>query len=258
MRVLWPIAATLIASGTALAGTAIVTWLGRTRRPVLDALFAFAVGALLGAAMLDIVPHALAHAPAPAVGARFLAGALGFLAFERLVRWRHAHPGHPTHHLPPIAAAAPLVLWSDALHNLVDGFAIGAAFAGGVGQGMSTTLAVIAHEIPQEVGDFAVLLAAGMAWRRALLLNWLVQLPPILAAAATFVAGERVEGALGWLLPIAAGSLVYIALADLVPSLHHRARGRAALAQLACVLLGVIVVAAIGGLLHEEHGAPPA
>jgi len=258
MSLLWPIAATLIASSGALAGSGLVLWLQHARPAdeaprTLAALLALAVGTLLGASILDLLPHALEHAEARRVMGRFLLGIFGFFAFERLVRWRHPHHAHVqhrdhVHHPQPLALAAPLILWSDALHNLLDGFVIGTAFTGGVPPGISTTLAVLLHEIPQEVGDFAVLLAAGMHWRRAFLLNWLVQLPPVVAAAASYLVGERVEGAVGWLLPIAAGSLLYIALADLVPSLHHRARGRAAWLQLALVAAGAGVIFALGAL----------
>jgi zinc and cadmium transporter len=247
MSWVWPVVATLVASSGALLGSGLVLWLGRLRPAALNGLLAVAVGTLLGAALLDLLPEALEHAPPKAVLWRFLLGIFAFLAFERLVRWRHTHEDH--HH--DITAAAPLVLWSDALHNLVDGFVIGAAFTGGMELGIATTLAVIAHEIPQEVGDFAVLLGAGMPWRKALLLNWLVQLPPVAAAGLTFTFASDVSGAIAWMLPLAAGSLVYIALADLVPSLHHRAAGRAALLQLALVALGVGLIAAVGAIGHH-------
>ncbi len=247
----WPVLATLVASAAALAGSLLVLWLGRLHRSLTGLLLAFAVGTLLGAALLDLLPEALELEEAAVVFPRFLLGILGFLAFERLVRWRHPHEHDPGHlHDHPMQATVPLVLWSDALHNLVDGFLIGAAFSSSTELGVATTLAVVAHEIPQEVGDYAVLLGAGMHWKRALFLNWLVQLPPVAAAAGTFLLGQQVDGAIAWLLPLAAGSLVYIALADLVPSLHHWAAGRAALVQLAVVAAGVAAIAGVGALVH--------
>lgn len=245
----WPVLTTLIVSTAALVGSGVVLWIGKARPAVVNALLSVAVGTLLGAALLDLIPEAIEHGGEPeAVLGRVLLGILGFLALERLVRWRHPHEAEHPESVAPAAAA--LVLWGDALHNLVDGFVIGSAFGAGANVGVSTAIAVVMHEIPQEVADFAVLLAAGMPWRRALLLNWLVQLPPVFAAGATYLLASEVAGAVAWLMPLAAGSLVYIALADLVPSLHHHAAGRAAVWQLALVAAGVSAIAAIGHLGH--------
>lgn len=255
MHWLWPVLATLLASVAALIGSSLVLWLRRMRPEVIELLLAWAVGTLLAAAFLDLLPEAAEHAEPEAALSRTLLGILGFFALERLLRWRHPHADDPAsiprHPGPPGAqpvgspALAALILWSDGFHNLVDGFVIGGAFASGADLGVTATLAVIAHEIPQEVGDFAVLLAAGLPWRRALLLNLLVQLPPVPVAAGTFLLADVEPDAPGWLLPLAAGGLIYIALADLVPSLHHRAGRRAAFAQLFWVAAGIATLAAL-------------
>jgi len=240
----WPILAGLLASAAALAGSALILALGRRAERAAVWLLAYAVGTLLGAAFLGLVPEALERAPPGRTMALVLAGILGFVVFERALRWRRLHEHRAGEDHPPAVerATATMILWGDALHNLIDGLVMGAAFAAGPGVGLSAALAVFAHEVPQEIGDFAVLLGSGMGRRRAVWLNWLSALPSVPGALAAWAWSRDVAGLVGWLLPIAAGGFTYIALADLVPALHARRGAPAALAQTALVLAGVATI----------------
>lgn len=249
-----PVLAGLLASGAALAGSALILAAGRRAERAAVWLLAYAVGTLLGAAFLGLVPEALERNPPDRTMALLLAGILGFVVLERALRWRRLHEHRPGEEHPPEVerATATMILWGDALHNLVDGVVIGAAFAAGPGIGLSTALAVFAHEVPQEIGDFAVLLGSGMGRRRAVWLNWLSGLATVPGALAAWAWSSQVAGLTGWLLPIAAGGFTYIALADLVPVLHGRRGAGAALAQTLLVLAGVATIWAIG---RAAHGA---
>jgi zinc and cadmium transporter len=187
------------------------------------------------------------------VGWLFLAGMIGFVALERALRWRHPHQlhGDAQHRGPVEHETAVMLLWGDALHNLIDGLVIGASFAVSPEMGLVSTLAVFAHEVPQEVGDFAILLSSGMPKRRAVVLNYLSAVTPIPGAVAAYLWSSASAGAVPWLLPIAAGGFVYIALANLVPALHHRRGAWVGMRQMALIGLGVATIWAIGIL----HGA---
>jgi zinc and cadmium transporter len=164
-----------------------------------------------------------------------------------VVRWRHTHDHDDQQH-GHLSAPAELILWGDALHNFTDGIVLGVAFSVSPQLGLIATIAVFAHEVPQEIGDFSVLLASGMSRRRALLLNYLASTTVVLGAIVAWLWSSAMSATVGWLLPIAAGGFVYIALADLVPSLHHR-RGRwAAVGQIALIILGVAVIYLAGEL----------
>lgn len=153
----------LVASTGALMGSGLVLLFGRRAEQAASWLSALAIGTLLGAAILGLLPRALADGPVDRTMLCFLAGIVGFILFERALRWRHSHSSTPdtTNHATDHAiryATAALILWTDALHNFVDGWILGVSFGASRQLGLGTTLAVMAHEIPQEVGDFAVLL----------------------------------------------------------------------------------------------------
>lgn len=247
----WPVLATLLASTGALLGSGLVLLLERAGARIADSLLAFAIGTLLGAAILELLPEALEIAPAGRVLPLFLLGILGFVAFERALRWRHPHSTHGEYgHTHLHRETASVILWGDAIHNAIDGLVIGTAFASSPEVGIGATLAILAHEIPQEVGDFAILLGAGMGRRRAFALNFLVQLPPVAVALGAYLLGRSVTATIGWLLPVAAGAFVYIALADLVPALHHRRGVAVAVGQLLLIAAGVGAIALVGAIVH--------
>ena len=222
------------------------------RDALLPHLVSFATGALLGAALLALLPHALdSGAGAHGIGIALVAGIISFFVLEKLVLWRHCHVDHCEAHGPEDhhrdKASATLILWGDAFHNLLDGVLIAAAFLTDPHLGVVTTVAVFAHEIPQEVGDLAILLNGGMSRRRALTLNVAVSLTSI---AGAIVAWYLLAQALQWLpyaLAIAAASFLYVAVADLIPNLHRRVDAKTSVQQVVLITLGILVI----GLSHE-------
>jgi zinc and cadmium transporter len=249
---LWPIAAAFVVSGAALLGSTAILLLGKRAERAAIWFLAFAIGTLTGSAALHLLPEALEIRPAEEVMLLFLGGIVLFITLERVVRWRHTHDHDEQHGHDHLRAPAELILWGDALHNFTDGIVLGVAFSVSPQLGLIATIAVFAHEVPQEIGDFSVLLASGMSRRRALLLNYLASTTVILGTIVAWLWSSAMSATVGWLLPIAAGGFVYIALADLVPSLHHR-RGRwAAVGQIALIILGVAVIY-FAGELSSHH-----
>jgi zinc and cadmium transporter len=210
-----------------------------TRTRLIPSLVSYAVGALLGVSMLAILPSALEQLPATRVFGTLLLGILLFFVLEKLVLWRHCH----THDCEVHDGSVFPVLIGDAFHNFVDGAVIAAAVMTSVPLGVSTAIAVAAHEIPQEVGDFAILLHAGYSRGRALLLNVLSATASAVGAVAAFLAFDIVPLTLPYFLALAAASFLYVAMADLIPGLH---RGRTDASSLRQILL---IAAGIGTML---------
>jgi zinc and cadmium transporter len=199
----------------------------------------YAVGTLLGVALLAILPEALQELPVRRVFESLLAGIVLFFVLEKFVLWRHCHTNDCEVH----GATASLVLVGDAFHNFVDGAMIGAAVLTSLPLGVSTAIAVATHEVPQEVGDFAVLLHAGYSRRRALLLNVLSGVSAIAGAALAVLLVDATPAMKPYLLCIAAASFMYIAMADLIPDLHSGRIEGSAFRQLALVAAGVLTAA---------------
>jgi zinc and cadmium transporter len=224
-----------------------------TRSRFLPHLVSFATGALLGAALLGLLPEALQRAgPAhgEAVGLAVTAGILIFFILEKLMLWRHSHEGEfrdpDALQLHRDKASAMVVLLGDGIHNALDGVLIAAAFMTSAQLGVVTGIAVIVHEIPQEVGSFAVLLNSGMSRGRALLLNLVSSLTSILGGTLAYLALGEALGVLPYAVAIAAASLLYVAMADLIPGLHRRAEVGASVAQVLLISLGIGLIAWIG------------
>ncbi len=223
----------------------------RLRERLLPSLVSFAIGTLLGAAFLALLPHAL-EAPgqneAHTLMFTVLAGVLFFFLLERIMVWRHCHvDACEAHGVPPVedarqAAAGSLVLIGDGIHNFVDGVLIAAAFLTDIHLGVVTSIAVIAHEIPQEVGDFAILLASGYRRAQAFVYNVASSLTTILGGAAAYFSLPLALGVLPHVLALAAASFIYIAVADLIPGLHRRPEFRVMLQQFGLILCGVAVI----------------
>jgi zinc and cadmium transporter len=216
-------------------------------------LVSFATGALLGAALLGLLPEAIERAGrgrGALVGFAVTAGILLFFILEKLMLWRHSHDGelhdHDALEHSRDQASAMVVLLGDGIHNALDGVLIAAAFMTSVELGMATGVAVIVHEIPQEVGSFAVLLNAGMSRARALLLNLFSSLTSILGGTIAYFALGAAMGVLPYAVAIAAASLLYVAMADLIPGLHRRAEAGASVAQVLLISLGIGLIAWIG------------
>jgi zinc and cadmium transporter len=218
----------------------------------------FATGALIGAALLGLLPEAVegvGPGGAHAIGAAMVVGLGVFFIIEKLVLWRHAHSqernGHNHGHNHDAhghdhgrgGAAGVLVLIGDSVHNALDGILIAAAFLTNVPLGLVTSVAVAAHEIPHRVGDFAILLHAGLSRRRAMFLNMATGLASVVGGIVAYFGLSRAQVALPYALALAAAGFLYIAVAGLIPGLHRRADPRTSLAQVVLMGLGVGLIA---------------
>jgi zinc and cadmium transporter len=228
-------------------------------------LVSFAVGALLGAVFLELLPHALETGSATRVMVTVLAGLLAFFLLEKLVLWRHAH-GHGAHsdaaeesehdHALHVHGGADqgrsglMILIGTSVHNFCDGVVIAASFLADTALGVAATVAIVAHAVPQQVGDFAVLLHSGFRRRRAFAYNVAAGLATLAGGLAGYYALADMKQALPTVLAIAAASLLYVAVADLIPSLHRRPEPLETVKQLALIGLGVGVIAAAHLLLE--------
>jgi zinc and cadmium transporter len=230
------------------------------RARVLPHLVSFATGTLLGASLLALLPHAMETAGgdgAHGIGIALAAGIGVFFVLEKLVLWRHSHSeeyadhgAHHHHHEHREHASAFLVLVGDSIHNALDGVLIAAAFLTDVRLGVVTSIAVMAHEIPQEIGDFAVLLHSGMSRARALALNLVTSLTSVVGGlVAYFTLGSAMEW-LPYALAVAAACFLYVAVADLIPGLHRRVSPRESVAQVVLITLGLVVIAVVE---HSAH-----
>jgi len=236
----WILGFSALGSFGAIGGSALLLLApDRVRRALVSSLVGYAAGALLAAAFLGMIPAGLAQAPANAVTATVLGGMVLFFVLEKLVLWRHCHEEDCVVH----GRAAPLILIGDAFHNCVDGVVVAAAFLTSVPLGVSATLAVLAHELPQELGDFAILLDAGYSRRRALTLNGLSAAMTLPGAVAAYFWLRATQAVVPYMLAVAAASFIYIATADLIPELHRDNRPAASARQLALLLAGIGTIA---------------
>lgn len=245
------IVAANVASGVVAVWLAmtVVSFGKRLIEGIVPRLVDFAIGTLLGSAFLGLLPAALeAGAPSGqrAILVTVLLGILGFLALERVVAWRHCHvAGCPRHDggSEHLGVSVHVVLLGDALHNFVDGVVIASAFMSSTRAGLLVTLAVLMHELPQEMGDFGVLLRSGLSPRRALAYNTVGAMTAIVGGVLAYFTLGALEVAKPYVLAVSAASFLYLALADLVPSLHDaKMTGRRTAAQLGLVASGVAVV----------------
>lgn len=211
-------------------------------------LVSFSAGALLGDTFLHLLPETIEEFGFTTASALYLiVGILIFFIIEKFLHWQHCHEvGCEHHHRNP--ALAPINLIGDAFHNLLDGIIIAGSFLAGPAVGLATTIAVALHEIPQEIGDFGILLHSGLSRARALFLNFISALFAFLGAGLFFLLASQLEAINQVILPLTAGGFLYIALADLVPELHReRTLSRSAL-QLASLVLGIAVMFLLLGL----------
>lgn len=244
----WIIVFTLIGGVLSVACAALLLLVPEDHHPrILPHGVSFALGALLSVAFLDLLPDALRTAGSEHIKyllATVLMGILGFFLLEKLLIWRHCHADHcETHsgdhfHQP----AGTLIVVGDAIHNFVDGILIAAAFLTDINLGIITSLAVAAHEIPQEVGDFAILLQSGYGRGKALAYNLLSSLATMVGGILAYYSLEHIHGWLPYILALAASSFIYIAVADLIPSLHQKTTARAAFQQISLIVAGVLVI----------------
>ena len=231
LSILGSLGGVIVASSFLLLGETV-----RTR--LVPWLVSYAVGTLVGVALIALVPEALADLPARPAMFTMVLGILVFFLLEKAVIWRHCHDDETCH---VHTSAASLVIVGDAFHTFVDGAVIAAAVLTSVPLGLTTALAVAAHEIPQEVGDVAILLRAGYSRMRAFTLNVLAGVGGILGAATMVLAGRVVPQALPYVLAFAAGNFLYVAMADLIPDLHRGGVGGAR--QVLLIAAGVVTIA---------------
>jgi zinc and cadmium transporter len=277
------ILATILGGVASAAVAAIALW---AKLSSIERWVAFAVGAMLAVVFLDILPHALKDGAAPAsLMAWVLAGMLFFFFLEKLVIWRHSHgdltpppadgsaadDAHHTHHhhhhhhahahgqgdahmhAGDGGRSGLMVLIGDSLHNATDGVVIAAAFLADFRLGVVTSLAIIAHEIPQEVSDFFVLLHSGYSRRKAFLYNMISSLAMVVGGIVAYFALDQAQAYVTPVLAFAASSMLYVAVADLIPTLHRRFSIKDTLQQMIMIGIGVATVVAVNSFLHEAH-----
>jgi zinc and cadmium transporter len=205
-----------------------------------------AVGALLGDAFIHLIPESFEAFDNPLIASLLvIVGMVVFFMLEKFMHWHHHGDDTQEGTIHPVGK---LVLFSDGVHNFIDGVIIGISFLVSVPLGIATTLAVVLHEIPQEIGDFVVLLHAGYTRKRALWLNFLSALVAVLGTLVAFMLGEVGESFINWVLPIAAGGFVYIAMADLVPALHKTKEKNQSFLQIFFLILGVALMVGLAFL----------
>jgi zinc and cadmium transporter len=221
-------------------------------------MVSYAVGAMLGAAFLHLLPEAFMQADSiEALFATILAGLLAFFLLEKAALWRHRHQ-HGEDHLhghdhtdlrkKPVAT---LIVVGDGFHNFVDGVLIASAFVTDPVLGVAAAVALIAHEVPQEIGDFMVLLDCGLSRSKALMLNLASSATAVVGGVAGYYAFENAQHVTPYVLALAASSFIYIAVADLIPGLHRAMDTRSTAWQIALIALGIVTVAAPHAFLNH-------
>ncbi|MFA5059751.1 MAG: ZIP family metal transporter [Candidatus Omnitrophota bacterium] len=211
-------------------------------RKILLFLVSFAVGALFGDAFIHLLPEAFEELGLSLqTSLLVISGILIFFVLEKFLRWRHCHILESSHeHVHPMAT---LSLIGDAVHNLMDGMIIGASYLASPAIGVATTLAVILHEIPQEIGDFGILVHSGLTVRKALFFNFLSALTAFVGLGISLFIGPHITGYASYIVPVTAGGFLYIAGSDLIPELHHDVKASISLGQFVCIILGVGLMA---------------
>jgi zinc and cadmium transporter len=293
---LWIIAATALGGALSALAASLFLLVPESRRVHwVPHLVSFAIGALLAAALLNLLPEAIESAGvarAGQIGVTLLIGLMIFFVLEKLVLWRHchhdhceAHPVPPSDHEPlklqsirPLttdetglgkpgyhshgqllvqeqhrhAASGWMILFGDGIHNLLDGVLIAAAFMTDIHLGLVTAAAVIVHEIPQEVGDLAILLHGGMSRTKALWLNLAASLTSVIGGVVAYFALAQLEPMLPYVITLAAASFIYIAVADLIPGLHKRVDAESGIQQFALISAGVLLIWVMERVAHHH------
>ncbi|MBI4918681.1 ZIP family metal transporter [archaeon] len=218
-------------------------------------LISFAAGALLGAAFLDLIPEALEHNQGQITFVYVLVGIVIFFVLERILGYYHHHHKHVHKHKEVkkhIKSFAYLNLISDGMHNFLDGMVIAISFLTSFELGVISSLAVIIHEIPQEIGDFGILVYGGFTKIRALTYNFLFALTAVAGAVITYFSSLNIHGVNEVLLPLAAGNFIYLALADLLPEIHHEQEFSRTMIHALTLILGITIIWFVNNLL--PHG----
>jgi zinc and cadmium transporter len=250
MTLAWILAASIAGGALSVCAAALSLLL---RAAWIQSLVSYAIGALLGAAFLEVIPHAFEHGDPHSVAASILGGILAFFLMEKLFLWRHSHDDEEAqHHEGDRGRSGALIMVGDTIHNFLDGILIAAAFLQGEQLGAITALAIVAHEIPQEVGDFVILLNSGYSRAKAFVVNLVSSFATLVGGVLGYYGLMALQGWTPILLGFVAASMIYVAVADLIPGLHRRPELRATVSQTILIALGigsiVLARALIGGL----------
>ena len=245
----WIIGASVVGALLSVVSAAVLAL--RASANQVPMLISYAIGALLGAVFLEILPHAFEQTGSVRnLAAVILGGILFFFVLEKLVLWRHCHAEQceaHDHHADPNdhGRSGMMIMVGDTIHNFVDGVLIAAAFMADTGLGIVTALAIIAHEIPQEVGDFVILLHSGFSKARAFAFNLIASGATLVGGLLAYFALRSMQDWVPTLLGLAAASMLYVSVADLIPGLHRRPELRATLEQVVLIALGVGSIALV-------------
>ncbi len=246
---------TLVGSVVSLAGGLLLLVNQKFTLKISHFLTAFAAGALLSTAFFDLLPEAFEHMEEVGTDINIpmwtLVGILGFFLLERFIHHHHSH--NHGNELEEKKSILPLVIIGDTVHNFTDGVAIAATFLVSVPLGIVTALAVAAHEIPQEIGDFGLMLNKGMKRKKVILVNIFSSMAALAGALLTYIYHESIEGYLPLILAVTSGFFIYIALANLVPEIHNRDNQKIAFWETVMLFVGIFVVYFAISTLHGSH-----
>ncbi len=264
----WIILATL--AGGILSALVASLFAIKAKASQIPMLVSYAVGALLGAAFIEVLPHAFRQSESiESTAMTVLFGILAFFVLEKLVLWRHCHVeeceahdphappqphhNHNSHNHNDHGRSGLMILIGDTFHNFVDGVLIAAAFMADIQLGIVTSIAIIAHEVPQEVGDFLILLHSGYSKRAALLLNMLASAAMVVGGILAYFTLQMAQSLVTPLLALAAASMLYVAVADLIPGLHRRPELAATAQQVVLIGLGIATIWLVGVWAHSHQ-----
>ncbi|MDQ6985675.1 MAG: ZIP family metal transporter [Candidatus Dojkabacteria bacterium] len=239
---------TFIVSSISLVGALTLSLSHKFLNKIIIFLVSLAAGSLIGDVFFHIIPEIVETDGEfkKEIALMMLFGIVSFLSLEKLLHWHHCHNETTTDHPHPVAVNN---LIADGLHNFIDGMIIAASFTASTEIGIATTIAVIAHEIPQEIGDFGVLVHSGFSRSKAVFFNFVSALFAIVGALLAYFSDSKLEGSANYLLAFAAGSFLYIAIADLFPEIKHESDFKKNLLQVLFVLIGIGIMY---GLLFVE------
>ena len=251
MTLTWIIAASIAGGVLSVCAAALALVL---RAAWIHSLVSYAIGALLGAAFLEVIPHAFEHGDSRSVAVSILGGILAFFLLEKLFLWRHSHDEHEAESAAhDHGRSGTLIMVGDTIHNFLDGILIAAAFLQSTQLGIIAALAIVAHEIPQEVGDFVILLNSGYSRARAFWVNVLSSVATLVGGVLGYYSLHALEGWTPILLGIVAASMIYVAVADLIPGLHRRPELGATASQTLLIGLGIGSIALARVLVGDLH-----
>ncbi|MDD2679329.1 MAG: ZIP family metal transporter [Candidatus Omnitrophica bacterium] len=242
----WILISTFFISIISLIGVITLAIKDKLLHKIIFYLLGFSAGALIGGAFLHILPEAIERLNAAVVFYYVILGIVLFFLMERYFHWRHCHEGHCSIH-----AFTYLNILGDALHNFFDGIMIAVSFTVSFSMGLATTVAIILHEIPQEMGDFGVLVYGGFTRKKALFFNFISALTAVIGALTGYFIADLAHGFTNFVMPLTAGGFIYIATSDLIPEIHKESNQKKATLAFVAFLCGIIFMWLVKQLLHS-------